>query len=515
MEPIPTTSGELSSTIQKQIKQMKTNQNYEEREIAGSEPSAFKQMINSMAFKLFVVLILVLFLLIPMSWVSDLISERKHREQRVSEEIASKWGRQQVLSGPVVAIPFDYKVEKTKFDSKNNEVKTIETEREWIFVLPEQLDAKGEVSPEYLKRGIYKAVVYNTKLRFDGKFGKIDLDKIDLKGGEVKWGEAKAVLGISDFKGLLSFPKMAWGDLQLELDNSDKSFSIFEGNLIADLNLESIEDTEQTFHVDMQLRGSKSLNFLPLANQTNISISGNWSNPSFNGAFLPEERDIQSNSFTANWSVPSFSRKLAQQWQGSNQDRLYSFIGVNLIDEGRYYGSPETVSASGQDGGFGNSNDSDVVQIHFLPEVNEYQKITRVTKYGVLVILLTFASLILVEVIKKQRIHFIQYILIGVAMVLFYSLLLAMSEHLGFNLAYLIAALATMLLIASFIYMLTKKRGIAVVFGGILALFYGFIYFVMQLQDYSLIVGSIGVFVILAILMRFSAKINWYSLNNR
>lgn len=494
---------------------MKTNQNYHVGGYEGNEPSLFTKIGQSMAFKLFVVLILVLFLLIPMSWVSDLIAERKYREQRVTEEIAGKWGRQQVLSGPVLAIPFDYKVEKIKFDSKNVEIKTVETVREWIFLLPEHMDAKGEVNPEYLKRGIYQAVVYNTKLQFDGKFGKVDLDKIDLKDGEVRWEESKVVFGISDFKGLLTFPKMDWGDKQLELDNSDKSFTLFEGNLVADLDLTQAEDTEQAFRIDMQLRGSRSLNFLPLANQTNIAITGNWNNPSFNGAFLPEERNIESNQFTANWSVPNFSRKLPQQWQGTAQGRLYSFSGVNLIDEDLGYSFPEPrVAGAEYAGQFEQSNDSDMIQVHFLPEVNEYQKITRVTKYGVLVILLTFASLILVEVIKKQRIHFIQYILIGVAMVLFYSLLLAISEHLGFNVAYLISALATILLIASFIHMLTKKRGIALAFGGILALFYGFIYFIMQLQDYSLIVGSIGVFVILAVLMRFSAKIDWYGIQS-
>lgn len=133
----------------------------------------------------------------------------------------------------------------------------------------------------------------------------------------------------------------------------------------------------------MQLRGSKSLNFLPSANQTNITIRGDWSDPSFNGAFLPEERDTESNPFMANWSVPNFSRKLPQQWQGTTQGRLYTFSGANLIDgdSGYYpYGSAGTASENVDH--FERSNDSDMIQIHFLPKVNEYQKITLLRNMG-------------------------------------------------------------------------------------------------------------------------------------
>ncbi len=155
-----------------------------------------------------------------------------------------------------------------------------------------------------------------------------------------------------------------------------------------------------------------------------------------------------------------------------------------------------------------------MISIHFLPDVNNYQKTTRVTKYGILVIVLTFTSLLFTEVIKKKRVHIIQYILIGVAMVLFYTLLLALSEHLGFNPAYLIASMATVLLIGSFIRSITKDWKSALLLSAILAIFYLFIYILMQLRDYSLIAGTIGIFIILAILMRVSTKINWYQFDN-
>lgn len=161
------------------------------------------------------------------------------------------------------------------------------------------------------------------------------------------------------------------------------------------------------------------------------------------------------------------------------------------------------------------ATDTDMVQVNFLPEVNNYQKTYRVAKYGILVIVLTFASLFFTEIIKKQRIHILQYILIGIAMVVFYSLLLAISEHLGFNIAYLIASIATVSLIASFILMITQQKKTALLFGMILSLFYVFIYVLMQLRDYSLIVGSIGIFIILAVLMKLSTKVNWYTFDRQ
>ncbi|WP_400262456.1 inner membrane CreD family protein [Sphingobacterium sp. SG20118] len=161
------------------------------------------------------------------------------------------------------------------------------------------------------------------------------------------------------------------------------------------------------------------------------------------------------------------------------------------------------------------ASEKDMIQINFLEEVNNYQKTMRVAKYGILIIILTFAALFFTEIIKKQRIHLIQYMLIGFAMVLFYSLLLSISEHLGFNMAYLLAAIATIILIASFIKSITRDIKSAFIFSGVLGLFYSFIFILMQLRDYSLIVGTIGIFIILAILMRLSTKINWYQFDKR
>lgn len=483
-----------------------------------ANPTFFEKLANSIAVKFAVIMVLILLLLIPMSWVSDLIQERRGREEVVSREIASKWGQEQVLSGPVMAIPYDFTYSTTAIDQNKKEIIQLVEAREWIFVLPDNLNIQSEVTPEPLKRGIYQAVVYNTNVKMQGDFKELDLAKVNSKGGEIRWAEARLVFGISDVKGLNSFPKLKMGDKNLELTNDDKSLILFERNLSAAINLTAVADVKQKFAIEVLLKGSKSLNFFPLANQTNIHVSGKWENPSFNGAFLPEDRSLQKGSFDATWRIPNFTRKLPQQWQGESQ-RLYYFSGVFLNDETTSYDAtsvdiPEPKSASGEFQ-IEQSRDADMIQVNFLPEVNNYQKTTRVAKYGILVIVLTFASLFFTELIKKQRIHIIQYVLIGMAMVLFYSLLLAFSEHFGFNAAYLIAAIATIFLIASFIWGITKDKKTALLFVGVLTAFYGFIFTLMQLRDFSLLVGTIGIFIILAIIMRIATKVNWYQFEQK
>src|SRR5690606_15815524 len=228
----------------------------------------------------------------------------------------------------------------------------------------------------------------------------------------------------------------------------------------------------------------------------------------------PEDRTISEQDFIAKWRIPSFSRKFPQQWKGA-RGRMYQVSSYEITDADYPMAVIPEPSVSSTGSNMQQSTEQDMVQVNFLETVNNYQKTTRVAKYGILVVLLTFTSLFFTEIIKKQRVHIVQYVLIGCAMVLFYSLLLAVGEHIGFNWAYLLSALATILLIASFIYGITKDKKVGLVFSAILATFYAFIFFLMQLEDYALIVGTIGVFIILAVLMRFSIKINWYQFERK
>lgn len=477
-------------------------------EVEGN-PSLFDRLTNSTVLKLCVILILVLFMLIPLSWINDLISERKYREYTVGTEVASKWGGSQVFSGPIIGIPYIHQYSSTFTDDKGNVKTELISEKEFVFLVANKQEVTSVVNPEYLKRGIYQTVVYNAELDLKGDFQQLDLAKLELNADMLLWDQAKVFIGLSDVKGLKAVPVFNYAGKKssFELRNSEVDF--FENTLAADIDL-SDRSTILDFYVTLDLRGARSFTIFPTANETSIEVSGNWANPSFTGGFLPEERQVTEDQFTASWRVPSFSRKLSQQWK-KNTGRSYSVSNDPQVDDTYNSYADHIATSTVAAIPIGDSTEQDMVQINFLESMNNYQKISRVAKYGVLVILLTFTSLFFTEIVKKKRVHIIQYVLIGCAMTLFYSLLLAISEHVGFNWSYLLSACATVSLIALFIYGITKDRKTGFMFSSVLALFYVFIFFLLQLQDYALIVGTLGVFIILAVLMRVSLCIDWYS----
>ncbi|MBB1645233.1 cell envelope integrity protein CreD [Sphingobacterium sp. UME9] len=473
------------------------------------QSSFFEKISNSTVLKLFVIFFLSLILLIPLALISDLIEERKNREQEVSDGITLNWGKDQVISSPVLAIPYR---ETIPLSAEKAEKSNLREELKWIFVLPKTSNIATDVTPQHLSRGIYNAVVYNSNITLEGSFDKISLEKLEIPHEQIDWKGSKLIFGIQDFKGLGKRPSLNWDGNELTFDPDFNNLKLFTQNLVCPVSLDP-QKTDNRFKIKLNLKGSKSLNFLPLGDQTNIQAKGNWANPSFTGAFLPSKRNTETSNFSASWEIPSFSRKLPQQWTGDARP-IYQFDNnLENGNEGNEHKAAQTATTT-----LASANNlldnTDMITINFLPDINNYQKTTRVAKYGILVILLTFTSLLFTEVIKKKRIHIIQYILIGAAMVLFYTLLLALSEHIGFNLAYLTASVATVMLIGSFIKSITKDQKSALLLSSILALFYLFIYILMQLRDYSLVAGTIGIFIILAILMRISTKINWYQFDN-
>lgn len=469
----------------------------------------FEKVSNSTVLKLFVIFFLSLILLIPLSLISDLIEERKNREQEVSAGIALNWGKDQVISCPVLAIPYR---ETIPLSAEKTQKSSLREETKWIFVLPKTSNIATDITPQHLSRSIYTSVVYNSNMTLEGSFDKISLEKLEIPKEDIDWKGSKLIFGIQDFKGLGKRPSLHWDGEELTFDPDFNNLKLFNQNLVCAIPLDP-QKTENLFKIKLNLKGSKSLNFLPLGDQTNIQAKGNWANPSFTGAFLPSKRNTETSDFSASWEIPSFNRKLPQQWTGDARP-IYQF-DTSLENTGDSNEQRTAQSATSAAAAVNSLLDNtDMITINFLPDINNYQKTTRVAKYGILVIILTFTSLLFTEVIKKKRIHIIQYILIGAAMVLFYTLLLALSEHIGFNLAYLTASAATVMLIGSFIKSITKDQRSTLLLSSILGIFYLFIYILMQLRDYSLIAGTIGIFIILAILMRVSTKINWYQFDN-
>jgi len=433
---------------------------------------------ESITIKLLSIGFLVLILLIPSAWIESLIAERQGRADAVVSEISDKWSGEQTITGPVLVIPV---VQREKID-KGKEGIEIREWKEKLFFLPDQLTVSGRVNPQLLHRGIFEAAVYESDLQLKAVFNFPDFKKLNLDGKDMVWSEATLVTGLSDMRGITKNPILEMDGRQLAGEPSKQiGLTHDEANnsgIVAPLNWQGEGDFKGNVTLQLSLKGSTSLYFIPTGKTTEVSLEGPWANPSFEGNFLPTDRTLSEKGFKANWQVLHYNRPFSQQWIGDSQQLSGAEFGVRLL----------------------------------IP-VDQYQKTTRTAKYSVLIILLTFISLFMVEIMRKVRIHPFQYILIGAALIIYYTLLLSLSEQLGFNLAYGISTLATVMLITWYAHSFLPDRKVLTVFASLLGFFYLFIFVIIQLQDYSLLLGSAGLFIILGAIMYFSRNIHWYGEN--
>lgn len=448
--------------------------------------NADKKIVAGIGFlKILFIALLGLVLLIPLVMISNLVNERSRRKQEVGREITSKWGQSQEVSGPVLVIPYEKEI-----ISKVNEAGQVKTmvsyQTQYLHLLPNKLRVSQEVKPEIRKRGIYQTVVYTSVTQMKGDFLSLNLDKESIKPEAVAWDKARLVLGVSDLKGLSAFPEVSWNGRAAETNSSP--VSLFRENLSAPVDLSQGKTTQGIFAVKLNLRGADFTSVAPLARENEITIKGNWGNPAFDGDYLPSERTVKDGFFQAGWSVQSLDRKIPQQWTGAQ----IGFPSDNTAGEVKILPAMA------------------VVKVVFLDGVDLYQQTDRTLKYGALVIVLAFLALMFTEILRRTPFHIIHYGLIGAALVIFYTLLLSFSEQIGFNAAYLTAFIATNGIITWFIRSISKSTLTAWIFAAILTLFFGFNFVLMQLEDYALLVGSVGMFIILSALMYLTSKINWF-----
>lgn len=460
-----------------------------------------QRLIESVSVKLLVIGFLAILLLIPMYQVTSLIRERQQRQRSVVAEIGRSWSGPQTLGGPVLAVPYRKMVKIVV-----GEVEKQVEETHYLYLLPDKVAIAASTDAHLRRRGIFSAAVYEATVDVTGQFGPLDLAKADVQPEQVVWEKARLAVGVGDLKGLKTNPTITLGDESYEPETEYANIGVFDHNLVVAPTLSGGAWEALPFRFTLDIRGSGDLRFMQLAKRTAVSVEGNWPSPKFSGEFLPDDRQVADSGFTATWQVPHFSRALPQQWTAP-QTLIREAEVVNDPSEGydRYdMGRFEPAVQS-----YGNGQEAVSFGIHFLQPVDHYQKAERTAKYAVLVIVLTFVSLFFTEIIVKRRVHIIQYVLIGAAMIVYYTLLLSFSEHLGFNAAYAVASLATIGLVGLFIGKLLGQRRMALIFSGTLGVFYGFIFVIIQLQDMALLVGSIGLFATVALLMYFSSRINW------
>jgi inner membrane protein len=425
-----------------------------------------KWMGSSVSLKLIIIGFLVFLLFIPSLMIQTLINERSKSSKDVVDEVTDKWGKEQLISGPVLSVP--YKIGDVQ---DNKQVHTTAL----AHFLPESLVIGGTINPEIRKRSIYKVVLYNSQLTFSGQFLKPDFKSLNIPNENVLWNDAYLTVGVTDLRGVQKKIEVRWNDIKYFGNPGVLNKQLIDAGVTSEIELE--DSTEKyTFSIMLDVNGSEQIRFVPLGKETKVNLTSPWESPGFAGAFLPKEREITTNGFNAEWNILYLNRNYPQQWTSlDTHDINNSAFGVDLV----------------------------------LP-VDHYQKATRSVKYAILFLFLTFLVFFINEMVHKYQIHPIQYFLIGLALVIFYLLMLSLSEYIGFNWAYLIAAVATIALITAYGHTLIRKKKGTLLIGVFLLLLYGFLFTLLQLEDYALLLGSIGLFLILAAVMFSSRKINWY-----
>lgn len=421
---------------------------------------------KSLTLKVIIIGAISLILLIPGAMIMELIRERKGRSDESIAKINNLWSNDQTIKGPVMTIPYE------EIISDKESTTTI---RHYLNITPDDLTITGKLFPQEKYLGIYKSIIYNSDLIISGSFPAIDFSKI--KHSRILWDEANIRIGISDLRGVSNIPDFKMnGRIYKPEAGGTNADEIGQGLVINPGELlEANGEKKLIFSCQLNLKGSNSINFTPVGRTTTVKINGKWNAPGFTGNFNPEHK-ISEKDFQAEWKVLHFNRNIPDKWIDNNTDKFDdSIFGVKLVDM-----------------------------------INHYQQAERSAKYAIMFIALTFVVFFFVEVLTGKRVHPVQYILVGLGLILFYSLLLSLSEQIGFGWAYLVASIATIGLVSAYTASIFRNYRQAGLLALILGILYCYLYVILQIEELALLVGSIGLFIILGVVMFFSTKINWY-----
>jgi inner membrane protein len=435
-----------------------------------------ERMRNSVFVKMLFIGVVSLILLIPLFMIRKVIGERELRRDQAVAEISGKWGGVQTIAGPVLTIPY-----VSRYKDDKGEVRS---RKDYLQVLPQTLSVTAAIDPQVRSRGIYEAVLYTAELTVGGEFPAVAVEDENINEKDILWNESYLLVGVTDTRGITEAPRMDWNGQRRFFEPGVPHADLFTSGIHLKLpDIRSSAQKPQSFDYTLRLNGSDGVYFVPTGRTSSVTLTSSWKDPSFTGAYLPDSRSVTGNGFQAHWRVSHLSRNYPQRWKSEDVD-------FGLLRE--------TVSGSS----FG---------VRLFLSVDHYHKSTRAIKYAVLFIVLTFAAFFLFEIINRLRIHPFQYLLIGFAMSLFYLLLLSLSEHVGFLAAYAAASLVTIGLIIGYSSHLLADKKRSVFFAGLLALLYGCLYILLQLEDFALLVGVLVLLVVLGVLMFITRKIDWYS----
>lgn len=428
------------------------------------------QAFHGATFKVLGIAMLALLMLIPLSQVNGLVGEREGRAREATQHIAERWGAQQLLGAPVLVVPVKRQVLQDK-------TWTSIEEREYI--LADRAAFTGKLAPEMRRYGIYETAVYTADLTVEGRFDAADIAALATSGAEPQWRRAELRVPIADVRGIRRISTLKFGERDLAFGpGADGVAMVAAVSAPAAFDPSTLNGT-LPFSFTLTLAGTERFAVLPLARKTDVNLSSTWPDPGFDGAFLPAARRIDASGFEAQWQVLDLNRRLAQHWRESE--------------------SPGALAESA----FG---------ITLTQPAGSYQQNVRAGKYGVLFIALTFVAFFLFEVLRGLRVHPVQYLLVGLALCTFYVVLLALSEEVGFGLAYAIAGASVVTIIGGYAAVVLAARRTGFLLGAMLALVYGLLYGLVVSEDYALLMGSMALLASVAGFMYLTRRVDWYAL---
>ncbi len=426
---------------------------------------------KSVSLKAFLIFIISLFLLIPSSQVGSLVYERQGLSKSVEREIGQRIAKAQTISGPVLSVPCLYESKPDKNGRKSTYTK-------FLHILPDVLNVTSDLKTFVKKRGIYDAKYYDGDFALTASFPA----EISKPAGALRilWDEAKINIGVTDQRGIKELDLKVDGS-PLEITSGVSNSEVMNSGFSCFFPKKA-KATEGTYELELDLRllGTSSIQFIPAGKESNFSLKSDWPHPSYFGEFLPE--DSGDSISTKEWSILELNRTFPQQWTGNIHSNAFNSaaFGLKLVDG-----------------------------------VDRYQKVHRLVRYAMLVIGLTFLVFFIVEILKGYKVHPFQYILIGVALVIFFTLLIGLVEHIPFNLSFWISSLSVTLLVSLYAWNLFGRLRDATIIFALLASIYLFMFVTVQMEDYALLMGAVGLFLIITITMYATRKIDWYNIKVR
>lgn len=426
---------------------------------------------NPLTTKVLTLLFMVLCFMLPVSMVRDLIEERKIYQTEVAEELTHSTSGEQTIAAPILVVPYTQQEGKTTSEKR-------------LLLLPEQLTIDGQATVSSLKRAIYTFQSFQSVSQFSGHFPRTALDSLRATKG-VTLGIPFIAVAVSDARGLGKSEAMSLAGQSLNFSAGSK-LAAFPNGMHADMpQWDWGKSGRLTFAMKLNLNGSSRISYVPLGENTQVTLASNWAHPKFAGSTVTQTRNVTPQGFTATWESNWFANNLnASMLDLESTGQRASLESLYLLDT------------------------------QLIQPVDHYLLNERMAKYSMLFIGLTFLAFFMFEVLRQLRVHPLQYALVGVALTVFFTLLLSLSEHMGFNRAYLIAALACVTQIGFYVsYILhSVKRGIG--FALALSTLYAVLFGLMQSEDMSLLLGSIGLFGVVSLVMFVTRRLNWYSLSN-